>query len=80
MFPFAKWRVLPSESGHFCIQSTLHDGEIYRVTRLYGREALTLVRLDPANLTSNSTSWYFIKGRYKTVMEFSQDFPFGKFF
>ena len=78
MFPFSAWRVRTTESGHFNVESVLGDGQIYRVTRLYGKEALTLVRLDPVNGGNNGTPWYFIKGRYKTVMEFSQDFAFGK--
>lgn len=84
MFPFTLWRISSMETGHFHVRSFINDEELYRVTRIYTRDVdalscpFTLVRVDPVDCV-NAASWYFIKGPYATVVEFAQDFSFGKY-
>lgn len=69
--------MLAVETGHFNLQPIVSGGEVFRVTRIYARENLTLVRVDPAN-PSYTAPWYFIKGHFKSVMDHAKDSPLGE--
>lgn len=74
------WRNLIHDGKH-TVQSVANDHEIYRITKIYVNEShsslpLTLVRADPIE-SINAASWYFLRGAYTSVLEFSEEFSFG---
>ena len=80
MFNNLTWRVVAQDVGHN-VQSTANEHEVYRITKIYANLTnpslpLVLVRADPVD-SVNAASWYFLRGSYLNVKEFSEEFSFG---
>lgn len=58
-----------------------NNHESYRITKIYTHEShycvpFVLVRADPLD-SMNAPSWYFLKGAYRNVLDYTEEYYFG---
>ncbi len=80
IFSNSTWRIVAQDIGHN-VQSFADEHQVYRITKIYADETnsshpLVLVRADPVD-SVNAASWYFLRGSYSNIVEFSEEFSVG---
>ena len=83
MFSTSTWRITSEEKRH-AVHSTENDHEVYQLTTIFADATnsslpFVLVKADPIKAV-NALPWYFLRGSYSKVVQFTDELPFHGWF